>query len=236
MEVNEMSEYKWPIDKLNDILQPMRETDLIVIGSRPSQGKTTLMLNMAYRFARDGIKTAYITLERSSLELKERFVSSHFRDYDDAERLRKELNQIPLFFFDLRDWEIDEVAYEIEEEKESLNFDVCFVDYLQLICEREGEVDWFKELSLLLEIPIILGSQMKRTVLDNPGNLPQEKDFRDGEEITACADTIIMLHHKRSYDDNAPKEELRVIVSRDRRKPVNRETVLHFDWEKAILM
>ena len=32
MEVNEMSEYRWPIDKLNDILQPMRETDLIVIG------------------------------------------------------------------------------------------------------------------------------------------------------------------------------------------------------------
>jgi len=128
------------------------------------------------------------------------------------------------------------VAYEIEEEKESLNFDVCFVDYLQLICEREGEVDWFKELSLLLEIPIVLGSQMKRTVLDNPGNVPQEKDFHDGEEITACADTIIMLHHERSYDDNAPKEELRVIVSRDRGKPVNRDTVLHFDWERAMLM
>lgn len=231
-----MSEYKWPIEKLNDILQPMRETDLVVIGSRPSQGKTTLMLNMAYRFARDGIRTAYITLERSTLDLKERFVSSHFRDYDDAEHLKKELNQIPLFFFDLRDWAIDEVAYEIEEEKESLNFDVCFVDYLQLICEREGEVDWFKELSLLLEIPIILGSQMKRTVLDNPGNVPQEKDFHDFEEINACADTIIMLHHERSYDDNAPKEELRVIVSRDRGKRVNRETVLHFDWEKAMLM
>ena len=231
-----MSEYRWPIEKLNDILQPMRETDLIVIGSRPSQGKTTLILNMAYRFARDGIRTAYATLERSTLDLKERFISRHFRDYNDAERLRKELNQISLFFFDLRDWAIDEVAYEIEEEKESLNFDVCFVDYLQLICEREGEVDWFKELALLLEIPIILGSQMKRTVLDNPGNVPQEKDFHDGEEITACADTIIMLHHERSYDDNAPKEELRVIVSRDRGKPVNRETVLHFDWERAMLM
>jgi len=236
MEVNEMSEYRWPIDKLNDILQPMRETDLIVIGSRPSQGKTTLMLNMAYRFARDGIRTAYITLERSTLELKERFVSSHFRDYDDAENLRRDLNEIPLFFFDLRDWAIDEVAYEIEEEKESLNFDVCFVDYLQLICEREGEVDWFKELALLLEIPIVLGSQMKRTVLDNPGNVPQEKDFHDFEEINACADTIIMLHHESSYDDNAPKEKLQVIVSRDRGNPVNCETVLHFDWERAMLM
>jgi len=231
-----MSEYRWPIEKLNDILQPMRETDLIVIGSRPSQGKTTLILNMAYRFARDGIRTAYATLERSTLELKERFVSSHFRDYDDAKNLRRELDQIPLFFFDLRDWAIDEVAYEIEEEKESLNFDVCFVDYLQLICEREGEIDWFKELALLLEIPIILGSQMKRTVLDNPGNVPQEKDFHDFEEINACADTIIMLHHERSYDDNAPKEKLQVIVSRERGKPVNRETVLHFDWERAMLM
>ena len=231
-----MTEYRWPIDKLNDILQPMRETDLVVIGSRPSQGKTTLMLNMAYRFARDGIRTAYVTLERSTAQLKERFVSSHFRDYEDAERLREELNRIPLFFFDLRDWAIDEVAYEIEEEKSSLNFDVCFVDYLQLICEREGEIDWFKELSLLLEIPIILGSQMKRTVLDNPFKVPQQKDFHDAEEINACADTIIMLHHERFYDDNAPKEELRVIVSRDRGEAVNRETVLHFDWERAMLM
>jgi len=214
-----MSEYRWPIEKLNDILQPMRETDLIVIGSRPSQGKTTLMLNMAYRFARDGIRTAYIILDRSTLELKERFISRHFRDYDDAERLKKELNQIPLFFFDLRDWAIDEVAYEIEKEKSSFNFDVCFVDYLQLICEREGEVDWFKELSLLLEIPIILGSQMKRTVLDNPGNVPQEKDFHDFEEINACADTIIMLHRERSYDDNAPKKELRVIVPETEESP-----------------
>ncbi|WP_220660327.1 DnaB-like helicase C-terminal domain-containing protein, partial [Mesotoga sp. HF07.pep.5.2.highcov] len=60
-----MSEYRWPIEKLNDILQPMRETDLIVIGSRPSQGKTTLMLNMAYEFTRKGIRTAYATVDRS---------------------------------------------------------------------------------------------------------------------------------------------------------------------------
>ncbi|WP_367362408.1 DnaB-like helicase C-terminal domain-containing protein [Mesotoga sp.] len=212
-----MTEYRWPIKELNDVLMPIRETDLVVIGSRPSQGKTTLMLNMAYRFARDGIKTAYVTLERSTAQLKERFVSSHFRDYEDAERLREELNRIPLFFFDLRDWAIDEVAYEIEEEKGSLNFDVCFVDYLQLISEREGEIDWFKELSLLLEIPIILGSQMKRTVLDNPGKVPQQKDFHDAEEINACADTIIMLHHERSYDDNAPKEELRDRFQRQRK-------------------
>ncbi len=84
-----MTEYRWPIKKLNDVLQPMRETDLVVIGSRPSQGKTTLMLNMAYRFARDGIKTAYITLERSWHRAKERFVSSHFRDYDDAENEKR---------------------------------------------------------------------------------------------------------------------------------------------------
>jgi len=45
-----------------------------------------------------------------------------------------------------------------------------------------------------------------------------------------------MLHHERSYDDNAPKEELRVMVSRDRGNPVNCETVLHFDWERAMLM
>jgi replicative DNA helicase len=77
---------------------------------------------------------------------------------------------------------------------------------------------------------------MKRTVLDNPGKVPQQKDFHDGEEINACADTIIMLNHERFYDDNAPKEELRVIVSRDRGKAVNRETVLHFDWERAMLM
>lgn len=231
-----MSEYRWPIEKLNDILQPMRETDLIVIGSRPSQGKTTLMLNMAYRFARDEIRTAYATLERSTLELKERFISRHFRDYDDAERMKKELNQIPLLFFDLRDWAIDEVAYEIEEQKTSLNFDICFVDYLQLIREREGELKWFKELATFLQMPIVIASQLKLTVMNNPGNLPQEKDFHDFEEINARADTIIMLHHERSYDDNAPKEELRVIVSRDRGKPVNRETVLHFDWEKAMLM
>jgi len=45
-----------------------------------------------------------------------------------------------------------------------------------------------------------------------------------------------MLHHERFYDDNAPKEELRVIVSRDRGETVNRETVLRFDWERASLM
>ncbi|KUK79283.1 MAG: Uncharacterized protein XD94_1429, partial [Mesotoga prima] len=95
---------------------------------------------------------------------------------------------------------------------------------------------WFKELATFLQMPIVIASQMKRTVLDNPGNVPQEKDFHDGEEITACADTIIMLHHERYYNENAPKEELRVIVSRDRGLPVNSETVLNFDWERAMLM
>ncbi len=67
-------------------------------------------------------------------------------------------------------------------------------------------------------MPIVIASQLKRTVMNNPGNLPQEKDFHDFEEINACADTIIMLHHERSYDDNAPKEELRVIVFQRQRK------------------
>jgi len=77
---------------------------------------------------------------------------------------------------------------------------------------------------------------MKRTVLDNPLKVPQQKDFHDGEEINACADTIIMLHHERFYDDSAPKDELKVIVSRDREETANCETVLHFDWERASLM
>ena len=72
-----MSEYRWPIEKLNDILQPMRETDLIVIGSRPSQGKTTLMLNMAYEFTRKGMRTAYATVDRSRDNLEERLLQRH---------------------------------------------------------------------------------------------------------------------------------------------------------------
>jgi len=244
-----MSEYRWPIEKLNDILQPMRETDLVVIGSRPSQGKTTLMLNMAYEFTRKGMRTAYATVDRSRDSLEERLLQRHrysedlLKDGEDEyfamrSRYREKLRSIPLFFLDLREWgeTIDKVAYAIDDLKCFFRYDICFVDYLQLIREREGELKWFKELATFLQMPIIIASQLKRTVMNNPGNLPQEKDFHDFEEINACADTIIMLHHERSYDDNAPKEELRVIVSRDRGKPVNRETVLHFDWEKAILM
>ena len=244
-----MSEYRWPIEKLNDILQPMRETDLVVIGSRPSQGKTTLMLNMAYEFTRKGMRTAYATVDRSRDNLEERLLQRHrysedlLKDGEDEyfamrSRYREKLRSIPLFFLDLREWgeTIDKVAYAIDDLKCFFRYDICFVDYLQLIREREGELKWFKELATFLQMPIVIASQLKRTVMNNPGNLPQEKDFHDFEEINACADTIIMLHRERSYDDNAPKEELRVIVSRDRGKPVNRETVLHFDWEKAMLM
>jgi len=244
-----MSEYRWPIEKLNDILMPMRETDLVVIGSRPSQGKTTLMLNMAYEFTRKGTRTAYATLDRSKDILEERLLQRHryskdsLKDEEDdyfrkRSRYRDQLRSIPLFFLDLREWgeTIDKVAYAIDDLKCFFRYDICFVDYLQLIREREGELKWFKELATFLQMPIVIASQLKRTVMNNSGSVPQQKDFHDGEEINACADTIIMLHHERFYDDTAPKEELRVIVSRDRGKPVNRETVLRFDWERAILM
>ena len=244
-----MTEYRWPIKKLNDVLMPIRETDLVVIGSRPSQGKTTLMLNMAYELTRKGVRTAFATLDRSKDNLEERLLQRHrysedlLKDGEDEyfamrSRYREKLRSIPLFFLDLREWgeTVDKVAYAIDDLKCFFRYDICFVDYLQLIREREGELKWFKELATFLQMPIVIASQLKTTVMNNPGNLPQEKDFHDFEEINARADTIIMLHHERYYKESAPKEELRVIVSRDRGVTVNRETVLLFDWERAMLM
>ena len=60
---------------LDNYTQGFQKQDLIIIAARPSVGKTSLALNMAYNMAKAGKKVAFFSLEMGGEALTQRLLS-----------------------------------------------------------------------------------------------------------------------------------------------------------------
>jgi len=65
------------LPELNNKIWGLRRKNLVVVAGRPSQGKSTLMLNMAYSFAKQGKKVFFFSLEMTKEECLERLICNY---------------------------------------------------------------------------------------------------------------------------------------------------------------
>jgi replicative DNA helicase len=133
--------------------------ELIVIGARPGQGKTSLLLNLAenivwdrYLNRTDGKGGVLVfSLEMMGSELVQRILCARAQvdlrrvklaDYDKAEeaalkQAMEDLSQVPLFVDDSFTLTMSEIRSKARRMKERHDIDVIFVDYLQLVKDND---------------------------------------------------------------------------------------------------
>jgi replicative DNA helicase len=232
------------LDELTTGFQP---GDFIVIGGRPSMGKTALGLNIAQHVGREMKEpVALFSLEMSKEQLAMRMLCSEAKV--DSNSVRKgifskedwrrltgaagRLAEAPIFIDDSSDISVLEMrakARRLKTEHSALSLVV--VDYLQLMRgrgsfeRREQEISEIsrslKGLAKELKVPVIALSQLNRSVEQRENKRPNLSDLRESGAIEQDADVILFLYRDEVYNknDRSKRGEAEVIIAKQRNGP-----------------
>ena len=198
----------------------MRAGDLIIIGARPSMGKTALAMTIGMYAAKLGQTVAMFSLEMQRSDLWQRQVAMeaevplskirqpHKRmsnvDYDAVTAANLRIKALPFWVTDKTGLDINKLRTKVRALKRRNGLRVLIVDYLGLMhgsnpkdnrTTQLGEVTRsLKELAKELGISVLLLAQLNREVEKRVDQLPMLSDLRDCGEIEQDADIVLFPH------------------------------------------
>ena len=232
---------------LDSIIQGFEKSDLIIIAGRPSMGKTAFSLCLGKNIVTNyNIPLIIFSLEMSRQQIIYRFLSTYskintnrlksgkmsFKEWQLLSNSMKSISILPIFIDDNPNLNLVEMKSKIRKtfiDKTKRGF--IIIDYLQLIKlsikieNRSQEISYItrslKVLAKELEIPVIVLSQLSRSVETRINKRPMLSDLRESGSIEQDADIVIMLYREDYYKDNKNDEQItEFIVAKHRNGPI----------------
>ncbi len=219
--------------QLDNYTSGFNKGNLVIIGARPSMGKTSLMMNMVLSALNDDRGVAVFSLEMSAEQLALRALSdltsinmhdleSARLDDDQWENLAKcydHLSCKKLFFYDKSYVRIEQIRLQLRKLKsQHKELGIAFIDYLQLMSgskatkERHEQIaEISRELKTLareLEIPIIALVQLNRSLENRDDKRPILSDIKDSGGIEQDADIVLFLYRGYIYQMRAEDNKI----------------------------
>jgi replicative DNA helicase len=196
---------------------------LIVIGARPSVGKSAFMGQVAMNMAMAGKKVGIVSLEMSNNEIAGRLAAidtdidfstiyrNLFRDENERskfyDRIANKTSELPIFVSDKTRVNSTDIRAKADKLKASKGLDFLFIDYLQLISAdqssnktRENVVSEISRACKLmakeLNIPVCELCQLNRASTHRKGDdrYPNLSDLRESGSIEQDADVVMFIH------------------------------------------
>jgi replicative DNA helicase len=229
---------------LDQVFSGMRAGQLIVIGARPSVGKTAMALGIASENAAAGHGVLFASLEMPAGELTDRVLSIRSgvglrpiregrlsEDQADAvNRAAQRFGREPFFVTDAPDITAARLASMVRRGVRRRGLKLVIVDYLQLI-RPENDRDprhlqvgtlarRLKQLARTCGVPVVLLCQLNRESENRPGGKPRLSDLRESGEIEQHADIVVLLHRHEEQPANAAVWSVDAVVAKNRNGPV----------------
>lgn len=231
---------------LDDVLGGLRPGELVVVGARPSLGKTALALNILSNVATGGQSVLLFSLEMPGRDIGARLVSMHSRvpmhlftrpqhlTAAHAEALAEQTNPralagAPIYVDATAGATAAHVASVCRREAVRTGVALVAIDYLQLMRPenpRDNKTQQVgtlalrvKELARELDVPVILLSQLSRAS-ESENRRPQLSDLRDSGSIEQDADRVILLHRDAGLSTSEAVWPIEVLVRKNRNGPV----------------
>ncbi len=229
---------------LDEKTSGLQKGDLVIIGGRPSMGKTALALNIAQYVSVDNHEpVAVFSLEMSTSQLVMRLLCAEAKV--DSSRIRKgivekqewhkltsaagRLYDAPVFIDDSASIGVLEMRAKARRLKMEHGLSLVVVDYIQLMRGRAGMERREQEISDItrslkalakeLEVPVIGLSQLNRGVELRTDKRPTLADLRESGAIEQDADVIIFLYRDSVYSKNEEDRSAELIVAKQRNGP-----------------
>lgn len=184
--------------------------DYVVVGGRPSSGKTAFTLQMMLYMARQH-KVAYFSLETSAGKIYDRLASSYFEiqmgeikrgevaDWSQLAPRSKAFCALNFHVVEAAGWSVAQ----IQSKAVQLGVEIVFIDYLGLISSREkGRYEKITDISVALhtmaqsrKIAVIALSQLSR---EKDQSEPDATSLRESGQIEQDSDAVLLLHNMGS--------------------------------------
>ena len=224
--------------------------DLVVVAGRPSMGKTSFSMNLIeYAAINQDLPVAVFSMEMPGAQLATRMLSSLSRvnstrlrtgqlENDDWPKLTSAiglLNQKNVYIDDtpaLSPLEVRTRARRLAAEHEH-GLGMIMLDYLQLMrgndsgnnenrtLEISNITRSLKGLAKELDCPIIVLSQLNRSLEQRPNKRPVMSDLRESGAIEQDADLIMFIYRHEVYEPETEQKGLaEIIIGKQRNGPI----------------
>lgn len=246
---------------LDNILSGLQKSDLVVMGARPSLGKTALALDIARHAAvKAKVPVGIFSLEMSREQVIDRLVSAQSQvplwklrtgritndlEFQMIRNALDELSKTPIFIDDTPSPNIMQMRSMARRLQIERGLGLLIVDYLQLIMPRRNSDNMvqqvteisrgLKSLSRELGVPILALSQLSRAVDQRDHKMPKLHDLRESGAIEQDADVVLFIYRKDREQVDLPPEEqnvAQIIVAKHRNGPLG-SVRLKFDNERV---
>lgn len=239
-----------PYKDMERLVPTFEPGELILIGARPSTGKSTVAMDAA-RYAALHLKkrVLFASLEMNKKICMHRLLSAEatidlqkFKaralagdDWDRVAKIKKTIEDSHLVIDAHPNYTLGRLRSLLRKEQRRGGFDLVVVDYLQLMKapqadSRERAVAelsrGLKLLAMEFEVPIVLLGQLNRGPEHRSDKTPQMSDFRESGALEQDADVGLLLYREDVSDKESSRAgELDVIVAKNRNGPLGTVTV-----------
>jgi replicative DNA helicase len=228
--------------ELDVALDGLNKDSLVVLGARPSIGKSAFALQVSYNVASAGKCVLYVSPEMSKEQLTLRLLSvvsgiPYMRikngklphhEMDKIKEAKNVIVNLPLIIDDTAEQTVESSRMAARRLQASSGIDLLVVDYLQLLCAGDDSKEavtvvskGLKAIAKDLHIPVLAVTQLSRNIEYRDDKRPKLSDIRGSGQIEQDADAVLFIW-------NPSKTKVEVFIEKNRNGPLG-ATTLTFD-------
>ena len=221
---NGLSGHPTGMTELDKMCGGLTAGELTIVGARPGQGKTALVVSLIRNLSHQNIPCGIFSLEMSRHELAQRLASQESQVpafkikggvLNESEKAflrsaRERMQNWNIRIFDEGEMNLRKLRAKAILWQKKHGIKVLFVDYLQLMSgvdskrqNRENEISeisrGLKILARELNIPVVALSQLSRRVEERADKMPMLSDLRESGAIEQDADVVWFLMRPAYY-------------------------------------
>ncbi len=218
---------------------------LVVIGARPSMGKTCLATDITFQASTADAPGLFFSSEMNRRELVLRKVASlsglslkrirggrlEPSDWSALTLAQAQLDGMPVYIDDTPNIDVAELCAKTRRLCAKKRLGVVAIDYLQLLAGGKGDnrtqeigsiTRRLKQLAREIGAPVVLLSQLSRSCESREDKRPRLSDLRESGDIEQDADVVLFLYRDEVYSRNTEDRGIaEIIVAKQRNGPLS---------------
>jgi len=247
---------------LDNILAGLQKSDLIILASRPSMGKSALAMDIARQVAiEQKIPVGLFSLEMSKDQVVDRILAAQSgvdlwrlrtghlssdgndNDFSQIQHAMGVLSEAPIYIDDagiINTLQMRAMARRLQANK---GLGLLIIDYLQLMDPTNKNLTAvqqvtenskaLKSLAKELNIPVLAISQLSRAVEQRTPQIPRLSDLRESGSIEQDADVVMFIYREDRYMENTERKNIADIkIAKHRNGPLG-NVELYFDEQRV---
>lgn len=209
--------------------------DLVIIGGRPSMGKTAYLMNISENVCSAGGAFLFFSMEMSKEQLIDRTLSSmsgvdakkiksgklEDHDWPALEAAMAKLKGMNMIIIDKPALHVQHLSNIAKKISRTTELSGIGIDYLQLM--RAGEKTRFDEISTIsrnlkalaktVKAPVFALSQLSRSLESRTNRRPINSDLRESGQIEQDADIIQFLYRDEYYNEQSDQKGIVEVIT-----------------------